>query len=308
MKINLWAWLRKTLADERGQIPGPAPDEPAPAEPAPDEPAPEPVPSPGEGEGTTPATEETFFDPKALAPELQMQWKRMQGAYTRRMQQFAKTREAAALVERFNADPEFARQTIVQRAQQLGLNVAGGQAGATSTQSTAPPQLVEAVRQNLQPELQWMAPALAATQWAGMQLALQPLQQQQAETVRSTRDQQFDQLAEQLSERSPGWEQHEDDMDEMLAFFKSDRMTDRRFGSKLELLYRLVTGSGAATAEAARRMAQAGKNRVVTGQPTATPVPNVSELVRKPKNMQDAWDAAAKYAVAQMEKAGMKVS
>lgn len=297
-----WTQIWKTLANEQGQIP--VSDEPPPAEPVGDEPA-----EPAPGDEGAPVPQDTFFDPSALAPELQTQWKRMQGAYTKQMQKFAQARDAASIVQRFNSDPEFARQTILQRAGQLGLNIAqsGQQPGMPNGSAKMPAELVEAVKANLSPELQWMAPALAASQWAGMQMALQPLAQQQEQTIRSTRDQEYDTMAAQLSEKAPGWEQHEDDMTHLLTFLQSPKMTDRRFGNKLELLHRLVAGEGQATAEAARRMGQAVKSRTVAGQPMATPMPNIAELVRKPKNTQEAWDIAAKHAMAEMARQGLKV-
>jgi len=266
--------------------------------------------------GQASAGEDTFLTDQQIMekvranPELLHVFTKMQGAYTRKTQGIAKVRDAASIVERFNSDPDFARQTILQRAAQLGLNVGGQQAATPQAQSNAqvPAELVESVRGQLGDELKWMAPMLAASQWAGMQYALGPIKQQQAETLRTSFDQQFDQQADALSEKAPGWEQHEDDMDGLLAFLKSDKMTDRRFGSKLELLYRAVVGPGMATAQAAQRMAQAGRNKVSTGQATATAPPDISTQVRQPKNMQDAWDVAAKHAMSVLEKQGIKVS
>lgn len=266
-------------------------------------------------ETTSTTTTEPFFSDEEVmtkirqSPELNHVFTKMQGAYTRKTQSLAQAREAAAVVERFNSDPEFAKQTILARAAQLGLNLAHPSSNGTpGTGAKMPAELVEAVKANLSPELQWMAPALAASQWAGMQLAIQPLQQQQAQVVRQTRDQEYDMLAAQLSEKAPGWEQHEDEMDELLTFLQSPKMTDRRWGSKLDLLHRLVAGDGQATAEAARRMGQAAKSRAIAGQPTAAPAPNVAELVRKPKQNQDAWDIAAKHAISELARQGIKVS
>ena len=299
-----WTWIWKTLASQQGQIP--VSDEPPPAEPGDDLP-PEPAPD-DQGQPTA----ETFFDPSQLAPELQTQWKKMQGAYTKRMQSIARTRDAAQIVERFNSDPDFARQTIYQRAQQLGLNVGqpGQQPGIQhgSASKSLPPELIEAYKTNLSTELQWMAPTLAAAQYAGMQMMIQPLEQQQAQTARSTRDQEYDALATQLSEKTPGWEAHEDDMDGLLTFLQSPKMTDRRWGSKLELLHKVVSGDGQATAEAARRMGQAVRSRAPAGSPMASPTPNIAEQVRKPKNSQDAWQIAANHAVAELARQGIKVS
>lgn len=299
----LWSRLVKTLADERGQIP--ISDDPAPAEPP--APSDEPAPNPG----TPPPTHEpeAFFDASSLAPELQGQWKKMQGAFTKAMQKSKTYRDAADLVDRFNRDPDFARQTIMQRAQQLGLSIGQpGQPGTPTPSASTPPELVEAVKANLSPELQWMAPALAASQWAGMQMALKPMKEQQQRTTQETRDQEYDLLAAQLSEKAPEWETHEDDMDNLLLFLQSPKMMDRRWGSKLDILYRAVVGDGQATAEAARRMAQAGKLRTPVGQPTATPTPNIREQVLKPKQNQEAWDIAAKNAIRELERQGIKVS
>ena len=269
------------------------------------------------GSTTTEGSEQSFVSDADLVakikanPELSQIYGKMQGAYTRKTQTLAQAREAAQLVERFNSDPEFARQTILSRAGQLGLNLAqpGQQPShAQNAAKTMPPDLVEAVKANLSPELQWMAPALAASQWAGMQMALQPMREQQERMSRSTRDQQYEHLAAQLSEKAPGWEQYEEDMDHLSRFLASPQMTDRRWGSKLELLHKLVAGDGQATAEAARRMGQAAKSRMPAGQPTAALQPNIAEQVRKPKQNGEAWDAAAKFAIAELQRQGIKVS
>src|SRR5215472_18667231 len=88
----------------------------------------EPVPSQSQ-EGTQ--QQDTFFDPKALSPELQTQWKSMQRAYTKRMQQFAANRDKADLVDRFNSDPSVRRQILQQYAHELGLQVNRGDAADT---------------------------------------------------------------------------------------------------------------------------------------------------------------------------------
>jgi len=252
--------------------------------------------------------EDTFFDATQLAPELQDQWKRMQGAYTKKMQKLAGARDAASIVDRFNSDPDFARQTIMQRAAQLGIPLGQPAQGQPQGQTETPPeQFVEAVRQNLSPELQWMAATLAKSQWAATKMMLQPLKEQQAQSARSMQDQEWDTLAEQLSQKLPGWEEHEDDMGAMLDFLRSNKMTDRRFGSKLELLHRLVAGEGQANATAARRMAEANRYRQPAGMPLSQPTENVTQAVMKPKNNQDAWDAAAKHAIADLAKRGIKV-
>jgi len=264
-----------------------------------------------EGSGDVFLSDEQLMERIRANPELDQVFRKMQGAYTRKTQSIAKVRDAAQIVERFNSDPDFARQTILQRAQQLGLNLQqpGAQPSLQNGSSRSmPAELVEAVKTNLSPELQWMAPALAASQWAGMQMALQPIQEQQAQSVRSTRDQEYEQAVEQLSERAPGWEAHEEDMSGLLSFLQSSKLSDRRWGNKLELLHKLVSGDGQAAATAARRMGEAVKSRSVAGSPVASPTFNIADQVKKPKNSQDAWSVAAKFAMSEMARQGIKVS
>ena len=161
MEQSWWRRLWNTLRDERGQIPNPV--EPAPAEPEPAEPAPEPsepAPAPEPGEQGAPAAQDTFFDPKALPPELQKHWRSMQGAYTKKMQQFAQGRDALELVQRFNTDPAFRRATLQQYAHELGIQ---GQAPppAGTPQQQAPQEFVQAFKSALPAELQWMADSQA---------------------------------------------------------------------------------------------------------------------------------------------------
>lgn len=259
------------------------------------------------GEGA-PAQEATFMDPAQIPSGKEDDFKRMQAAFTKQMQKYRIAKDAEQIVQRFNTDADFARQTILQRAAQLGMTL--GNPGAPSgppVSSTMPPQLVEAVKANLSPELQWMAPALAASQWAGMQMALQPIQENQARTAQYSANQEREAAEMQLSEKVPGWEQHEDEMNHLQAFLASPKLTDRRWGNKLELLHRLVVGNGQATAEAARRMAQAVRSRNPAGSPTAMLQPNVSEQVTKATTNQDAWSAAAKFAQAEMVRQGIKL-
>src|SRR5438309_2426331 len=130
MEQSWWKRLWKTLCDEQGQIPA-SPDSESPEpDPAGTNTPPEPAPTETPGQAP-PEIQDSFFDPKALAPELQKQWKSMQAAYTKKMQHFARTRDQAELVERFNSDPAFRRQTLLQYAHELGVPVQPGQPAPT---------------------------------------------------------------------------------------------------------------------------------------------------------------------------------
>ena len=103
-------------------------------------------------DGSDSSTTETGFlsDADLMAkiratPELNQVFTKMQGAYTRKTQGIASVRNAAQIVDRFNTDPEFARQTILSRAQQLGLTIQqpGQQPGPNGASKSMPPDLVE---------------------------------------------------------------------------------------------------------------------------------------------------------------------
>lgn len=274
---------------------------------------------PAEGGGP-----DTFLDDETLMAEIRHDPKlnhffgKMQAAYTKRSQTLAGVKQAAELVDRFNSDPEFAKQTILSRAQQLGLNV--GMAGQTPAQpnqpaaATAPQTFVDRIKSSLDPSLQWLAPQLANAFYPAVQEAVAPLQQQLGQSRQSQTEAQFEELSRQLSEKAPGWEQHEDDMTRLLDFLKSDRLNDRVYGNKLEVLHRMVRGGDYATQEALTRMATAAKNRTTTGQAGKPPTDNLKDRLLKtarssrgPTGFSQAFQMAAQAAVDEVKRGGAAV-
>ena len=260
-----------------------------------------------------PPKEESFINPSELPEELKPHWKRMHRAYTKVMEGHKQLEEKAALVDRFGTDPGFALQTIQQAAQQMGYSLTKAQAAqvvesaATAVGGGAPLELVEAVRARLNPELQWMAKSLADTQWVGMQMQMAPLKKEREQEQATRRNAEFAELSEELGEQAPGWEEHKDDMEELLTFLKSDNMKHRKFGSKLALLHGIVTGNASAVASAVRRMGEAGRQRTGTGQVSRSTGTNIDKRVREAKTNQEAWDIAAQSAVEDLERHGVKL-
>lgn len=248
------------------------------------------------------STEETFIDPKDLPPELMPHFKRMQRSFTKRMQESKDLRGKAELVDRFYADPAYAEQVMQQRASQLGYSMTRAEARAAVQASSngvqAPEELIRTVEQSLSPELKFMAKHLADAAWAAQQQTVAPLVQRQQAKEQQDRSAVYDDLAEELSESNPGWEEHEDEMHDLLNFLASPEMKSRQYGSKLRLLYDLVTRNASAISEATSRMNSAARNRIGTGQVTRTSVPNVEDQVRKAKTTQDAWEIAKRAASA----------
>ncbi len=250
------------------------------------------------------ATEENL-DPRKLDPALQPIFKRMQGVYTKRMQDIAEIRDKAATVDKFYTDPNFAQQTILQWATQNGYQITPvngqrpAQQGQQAQQGDAPPAyLVEAFKQKLAPELQWMAEPQAAAMWSAMQGMLQPVLEQNQVRGRQEREGEWNKHAQSLSEVAPGWEEHEDAMGELFDFLKSDNLHHPTYGSKIQMLYDLATARSASLKQAQQRVANAGKNRVSSSRPTGNRANSVEDDILKAKP-QDAWELAKKHALSQ---------
>ena len=261
----------------------------------------------------TAQAEETFLananvDPRQLPPEIQPIFKKMQAAYTKRMQQAADWQRQAEIVDKFNNDRDFGFQTVAQWAARNGYQIApvgqlqqAAPVPARQQQSGQPdPQLVETLKANLPPELQWMAESQAPAIQHAVQAMLAPLAQQLVQTQQTTQKQvaerEWDTLAEELSGVAPGWEEHETEMTELFDFLQSPSMKHPKFGSKHQILYDLVTKNAASTAQVAKRFNAAAKNRPGSSVSTGRTVPNIQEQIRKAKTNQDAFKLAAQAA------------
>ena len=262
----------------------------------------------------TTQAEDTFLsasdlDPRKLPPELQPIFKRMQGVYTKKSQELASIREKAEVVDRFYGDRDFAQQTLVQWAAQNGfqlLPINGGQAPQAAQGAKAggipPAALVDAFKNNLAPELQWMAEPMAAAMGQSMQSMLSPVLQQQQAAQSEARVQEWNKYAGELTGIAPGWEEHEDTMSELFDFFGSPAQFHPKYGSKLEMLYTLATGKAAAMKQATDRVNSAAKNRVSSGRGGGDSRPTIVDSIAKAKTSNDAWELAKRHALAQVGK------
>jgi len=112
--------------------------------------------------------------------------------------------------------------------------------------------------------------------------------------------QEYDRLAQELSESHPGWEQHENDMDELLGFMSSPAMTHPKFGSKHKILLNAITSNAAAVAEATKRMNGSVKNANRSGSPQRV-VSNLQQRIKQASNNNDAWELAKQAALNQIK-------
>ena len=262
--------------------------------------------TPGISQQTQPEPNEfeKLIPPNELPDELKGHWKRMHGAYSKLLNNQRELQQKAAVVDQFYSNQDYARQVLIQWASQNGYQLAPigqqhqqQQQAQAQQQFNAPPaEFVDAVRARLKPELQWMAEDLAASQWTAQQMLLQPLIQQSQKAQYEQRSQEWDGLADQLSETAPGWEEHEPVMDELLQFLQSPAMKHPKFGSKLQLLYNAITSNAAAVAEATNRMNRAVRNSGRVGG-NARVVSNLQDQIRKASSNNQAWELAKRAAL-----------
>ena len=261
-----------------------------------------------DGDGKAPP-EESFIDPGSLPEELKPHWKRMHGTFSREMGKIKDSKKKIEDYDRFMSDPEYARQTILAYASQLGLTVTEAQAASQYLASApgtnrpvktadAPPELVGAIKERLAPELQWMADSIASAHWAANKMTLAPVLRRLEQDHQKGLDKEYEELGQELSLKALGWEDKEEEMDQMLAFLEDkNQLRHSTYGSKLELLYNLVTGNTRATQEAINRFSHAARNRSGISSVGRQSAPDISEKIIKAKTDQEAWDLAVDAAL-----------
>ncbi len=224
-------------------------------------------------------------------------------------EELAQLRSQAQIVQRFNSDPAFARQILLERAQQLGLQLMPPRDEPARPQGP-PADYIETVRASLSPELQFLAPQIAGATWTATQSAIEPVRQQQQAQQRQQRESGYQAMARDLSAETPGWEKYEDSMLEILGFLRgvvegTGSMTHPKYGSALKVLYRLASGDAAATAQAGRRMQQALRSgtRTSTGGGRGQG-PDVQTMLDKATTDQQRWQIAYRQALREHGVAG----
>lgn len=278
-------------------------------EPNPSEPIQEPAP---EAPPTTEGQPENFLDPAKLPQELQPIWKKMQATYTKKMQGIKEYKQKAEIIDRFNTDPQFAQNLLQQTAQQMGFTLTRAEARAIAQAQPkdldVPDEIVASIESKLPQELKWMAGTLASATLSGLKAASAPREQQEAQDRQRETEARYDEMAEQLATKAPGWEEHEDDMNDMLNFLQSGELQHKRFGSKLELLYNLVNNNGLATRQAITRMQGAARNRISTSQnTTGTVTSNYLDKMMKAPTKQTAFQIATEHALEELAQQGRSI-
>lgn len=266
----------------------------------------------------TPAApqEESFIDPSQLPDDIKPHWKRMHAAYTKTREDLKSGREARSEIQKFYSDLEYQERILNQVATQRGYKLVRpgeqptAQPSATGSQPAgqAPADFVEKIKVNLAPELQWMAPSLAATQWAAVQAAIQPLMQERQQEKQSSKAQEYQTAADELGTKFPGWEAEEENMNELLGFLQGGQMRHPKFGNRLEVLYKaaqLLNGhQGHVVQDYAKRTSEAARSRTVSSNAAKPSLENYQERIRKAPNQRDAFAIAAQVGLEEARRQG----
>jgi hypothetical protein len=220
--------------------------------------------------------------------------------------ELAQLRSRAEMVERFYGDPTYARQIITQMAPQLGLQV--GAPPAPPPQVPQQPPVTERdlaiLRENLGPDLAFLAPQMARAMAAMLEDRTAPLRERQHDAMVQQRTSDYARAAQSMDQEMPGWVQHENDMVGILQFIteaaNGGPLMHPRYGSALKLLHTLATGNAQATAQVARRQAEAARSATRPASGARAPQVTLEQQLRKLPSRHAQLAAAFKDTVREM--------
>tara|TARA_Y100000310_G_scaffold326948_1_gene392588 strand:- start:56 stop:1078 length:1023 start_codon:yes stop_codon:yes gene_type:complete len=275
------------------------------------------------GDESQPGYKEGFMAPKDMPPEIKGHFGKMLSTYQKKLAEIEDIKENAAIVRNFWEDPAYAKQVLTARAQQLGMTLSEAGEGSANPKppatvnanlTPAPDKLVRQFESRYGEGNEAQARADADMLYNNtldtMRQVFAPYQEQAAKTKKEQAEAEYKSQAEDLSQKHPGWEENEDEMDGLLEFLQSGSQTHPVYGNKLMLLYQLNdlrNGNGNATAEAVRRIGAAGNNRTRTGSTGGSATLNTDDRVRKAVNNQEAMKIAAEAAMDELRRNGQTI-
>jgi hypothetical protein len=222
----------------------------------------------------TAETEETFYDPKTAPPELQGEYKKMQAAFTKKMQAIAKNREKISSYEEFEKNPV---STMQRLAAQYGMKLTPAQAQAAIDSGSTPGGTSENWNPNSWQEVEQRISQAAEKRILSQ---LSPLLSEVHKMKQSA-------IEHQLSEIDPSWQAYED---AMITNLKSHPT----LAQDPALLYRMSvpaeTIESKAVQKALKRFEDKGKATAAAGSSTTGKRPAAG--LREAKSVQEAWDIA----------------
>jgi hypothetical protein len=157
--------------------------------------------------------------------------------------------------------------------------------------------------QHLGDDLAFLAPRLGPVLERAIQSAIQgavgPLHEQTRQSQQTARQAEEERMMAEMDSAHPGWEaRYGTDMQQLDKFLASTQLSHPKYGNKYQLMLRLLD-SDASRVEAARTMAQAGRNRLATGRTGSATQSNIDDRIRKATTDSEAFRLAAEAALAE---------
>lgn len=266
--------------DEPDDLVGtPAEDIPA------DEPAPESAPPPAE-EPLAKSDSETW---QAAFTKARQKDRQRYGAIEQEHGQYKD------VLQKFYTDDTYAMGVLRQRFPHLG---AGTPSPGTPQKSAA--GLSGLMQEKLGTDLAFLAEPLADAVQSAVESALAPMQRQTEEQQASTRREKQLALMAEMDTKYPGWEtQYGEDMTSLSRFLGSPDGTHPKYGSKLELLYKLLNPDQARV-DLHQTQQRAARSRQSVSRTGAQTQPNLRERLTKAATNHDAFMLAARAAAEEL--------
>jgi len=244
--------------------------------------------SAGQEPGTTPvepqAAEDTFFDPRDIEgqPELQAAYKQMQSAFSKKMKGISDNRQKIEAYDAFAADPVSQLQTMAR------------QYGYSLTRAEAAQQLQQ--QQNVNDN--WEPKSWDEVIQKAEERAYTRLQQEQEPLLDEVKNLRKSNLETYLDNNASDWRTYEDEMRTMLNEHPS-------LVNNPMALYKLAVPDDVlqsrATQQALKKMQAKGQSAAVSGASTTTKKSG-NKMPDKPLS----FDEAVKFAEAQLAEQGIR--
>lgn len=213
-------------------------------------------------------------------------------------------RADAQATRNFRANPT---QGLNELAQQLGYKLT-----PNTPQNTPQPsggQYESAVKSAVEEAFQgsedlgFLKPQFTVALSKALEGVVKPIEEMSAREKQNQRTAVIRAVESEMDKDFPGWRQHNEEMQELgnwlRAALNGGDVHHPKYGSLYKMAYNLVSGEGRATAAAAKRLSNAGRNRTRTGG-TGTTKPDIGKKIKETNNRNDQVGIALDAALAEL--------
>lgn len=210
-------------------------------------------------------------------------------------------REKAIIVDQFQADPE---GTLTQLAQRLGLQVAKPGADTSATSGSTEGSAEEKAKKLLDEKgYGFMADAILEASKILVGDQAEKSNKQAEEIKAQLQAARIEEAKSKLTSKNPNWSSKETEMTEVMNFLRGalngGSIEHPKFGSVLDVLYKVVEPQGVQAGRTADRFEQALRNRITGGNGAASSV-SAEEQISKTESIGDKLSIALRASLNEM--------